>query len=229
MKRIALATACMVAALSTWAVGTALAAPEFFSEGEALPAKTKVAFTSKGVASKWEMGVVMECESSTSKGDVEGQSLVKTKITFSKCNIPSITSSCQTAAKVGVITTELLQAPLTDASEEEGGSAKPVVKYESEDAEKPVMKFTCGPKKELTFIVTGAMLAEIGPVNGPESTSGFIIGREKKGEKTSGCSKQQFLFVEGLAPCIHLETGAGEMWLVTEETLTYKKPIEVRN
>jgi hypothetical protein len=34
--------------------------------------------------------------------------------------------------------------------------------------------------------------------------------------------KQQFLFENGNAPCIHTETGAGVAWFIGNDTLTYK-------
>jgi hypothetical protein len=228
MRRIALAVAVAAAVLLTCAVGSALAAPEFFSGGEPVPPKPKIAFTSKGVSSKWETGFVMECNNSSAKGDVEAQALVKMRITYEKCTAPSLFSSCQKASsKPGVIETELLTAPLAEASELKGGALSTVVDIQAEKEEKPIAAFHCGPKEELSVILSGELLAEIEPVGKPEATTGFVIAQEKASEPVLGCTKQQFLYLNGLEPCRHVEAGNGGWWFVTHETLTYKAPIEI--
>jgi hypothetical protein len=229
MRRIMLATVCVAAAMATCAAGPALAAPEFFTKGEPVGPKTKIAFTSSGTASSWKWSYGFECSSSTAKGDVEGEALVKEKITFYGCESPAISSSCQKSpSHPGVIDSESLTAPLTEASEKPGGPRSVVGELEPEKEGKPLAKFTCGPHKELSVIVTGALLEPIGPVGGPESKEGFVIAAEKSKEEGFGCTKQQYLFIEGVGPCVHLETGAGELWITTDETVTYRTPIEIR-
>jgi hypothetical protein len=230
MRRIKIMGLCLVAAfaLSAVAAGAAFAAPEYYSVGKktkTLEKNTaKVAFTSKGTASKLEGGVVIECNNDASKGDVlNATETGKVKITYEKCTAPSITSSCQKApSKPGVIVTESLKAHLAEASEEPGGTLAVVNSFEPEKAGKPFAKFTCGPKKELTVIVTGHIFAEQGPVNQPPSLTGFTINREKSAEKTFGCTHQQFLYLNATGSCQHLETGAGASWNVSDDTITLK-------
>jgi hypothetical protein len=225
MRRIALTAIFVAVILSTCAVGSALASPEFFSEGEPVPAKTKIVFTWKGTASKIEMGEVMECNNSSAKGDIEGQNIVKLKITYEKCVMGE--DSCQkTASKPGVIESNSLEGELVDASEVVSGPTSVAIELKAEKAAQPYMAYSCGPGESVRW--TGSLLTEMGPVNHPESTTGVIITREKAAEEF-GCSKQQLLYIEGAKPCIRLEDGAGAMWLVEDNTLTYKKPIEIRN
>ncbi|MHB8233367.1 MAG: hypothetical protein ACYDHT_01805 [Solirubrobacteraceae bacterium] len=225
----------MFALAAVFAGAAAAANPEYFEETKAktivkLAPEKKVAFTSKGVASKLEGGVVIECASDAAKGTIKGPTHTeKVKITYSSCNAPSITSSCQKApTKPGVIITESLVADLKEASEKVGGALSVVNEFNPEKAGKPFAKFTCGPKKELTVIVTGHIFAEQGPVNAAPSTTGFTINREKAKEEGFGCSKQQFLFLNGAGACQHLETGAGVSWNISEDTTTTKTKLELK-
>ena len=127
-----------------------------------------------------------------------------------------------------MISTENLKAVLSEASEEPGGAKTVVNKLTPELGTKPFTKFTCGPKKELTVIVTGVIMAEQGPVNTPPSKTGFTINREKTAEKTFGCSKQQFLYENGTGACQHLETGAGVSWNISEDAVTTKTAVELK-
>jgi hypothetical protein len=192
--------------------------------------KPKRSFTSKGVASKLEGGVVIECASDSSKGTIKGPTHTeKVKVTYTSCTAPSITSSCQKApTKPGVIVTESLVADLKEASEAKSGPLSVVNEFNPEKAGKPFAHFTCGPKKELSVIVTGHILAEQGPVNAAPSKTGFTINREKAKEEGFGCSKQQFLFLNGGGTCQHLETGAGVSWNISEDTVTAKFPLEIK-
>jgi hypothetical protein len=231
MKRIALTATLAAVALSICSVGSALATPEFYTVGKKSKVQEKntekVAFTTKGTEVKMDTGVVMTCTGSTAKGDIEGQSIVKTRITYSGCSAPSYWGSCQKSTREGEIETEDLQATLTEASETRGGAKTVIADFVAEKAERPLAKFTCGPKKEVTIIWTGSLLMEISPI-GNESASGALIMREKSAEAEFGCTKQQFLFIEGEGPCVHLEAGNGGWWLVTDESVTYKKAIEIR-
>jgi hypothetical protein len=238
MRRIRILGLCLVAAfaLSAVAAVTASAAPEYYSYNKAkppvlVPNTLKIAFTSKGVASKLEGGVVIECSSDTSKGDIlNATETGKLKVTYTGCKAPSISSTCQKApSKTGVISTESLKAVLTTASETKSGATTVVNKLTPEKAGKPFTKFTCGPKKELTVIVTGVIFAEQGPVNKAPSTEGFTINREKSSEVEFGCTKQQFLFENGAGTCQHLETGAGASWNVSDDTVTTKTAVELKN
>ena len=74
MRRFRILGLCLVAtaAISIVGVSAAIAAPEYFTENTKTHVLEKLSktdsFTSKGVASKLEGGVVIECESDTSKG-----------------------------------------------------------------------------------------------------------------------------------------------------------------
>jgi len=239
MRRIRIVGLCLAAvfAVSALVASAASAAlPEYGVYNtktkkveEPLPT-AKVAFKSTGAESKLEGGVVITCKSDASKGDLEGpKKTVKLKVTYSNCEAPAITSSCQKAAtKPGVITTENLKGELGYASEKSGGALNVINRLVPEVAGKPFAKFTCGPKKELTVIVTGVILAEPGPV-GVLATSGTTINREKTAEEGFGCSKQQFLFENGTGTCKHLETGAGVSWNVSNDAVTYgTKKVELK-
>lgn len=243
MRRISIVGICLAAvfALTAAFATAALAAPEYFEETKAktivkLAPEKKIPFTSKGVASKLEGGVEIECASDAAKGTIKGPTHTeKVKITYSNCKAPSITSSCQKApTKPGVIVTESLVADLKEASREPGEKPLTVVnQFKPEKAEKPFAKFTCGPKKELTVIVTTnkggeGIFAEQGPVNAPPSLNGTTINREKAAEKTFGCSKQEFLYLNGGGACQHLETGAGVSWNISEDTTTTKTKLELK-
>jgi hypothetical protein len=240
MRRIKILGLCLVAvsAMSIVGVTAAIAAPEYFEEtkakGKTPPQIVKLTkkdtFTSAGGESKLEGGVVITCEKDTSKGGIAtAVETTKLKVTYTGCKAPSISSSCQKSpAKTGLISTENLHAVLTTASETKGGATTVVNKITPEGS-KPFTKFTCGPKKELTVIVTGVIFAEQGPVNSPPSKTGFTINREKTAEVEFGCSKQQFLFENGAGTCQHLATGAGTSWNVSNDTITAKTPVEIKN
>ncbi len=148
------------------------------------------------------------------------------KVEYKGCQAPSITSSCQKSpSKPGIITTESLKANLTLASEKSGGTLVPVNSFEPEKAGKPFAKFTCGPHKELSVIVTGNIFAEQKPVNGGLSVTGETVNGEKTKEEGFGCSKQQYLFLNGTGTCKHLETGAGVSWNTSDDTITLKKAV----
>jgi len=236
MRRIKIVGLCLVAAFALSAVvaGVASAAPEYWTNGK-LSKKfekniDKIAFSSVGVASKLEGGVVIECENDKSKGTIENATTTKkVKLTYTGCQAPSISSSCQKApTKPGVILTESLKAVLASASETSGGGQTVVNEFTPEVAGKPFAKFTCGPKKELTVIVTGHIFAEQGPVEGGLSLKGFTTNREKTKEEGFNCSKQQFLFLNGGGACQHLETGAGTSWNISDDTITLKKAVELK-
>jgi hypothetical protein len=186
----------------------------------------KIAYTDVGLKrSKLEGGVVIECEHNTAKGDIEGEpskKTVKLKVTYSECEAPSISSSCQKApTKPGIIITQSLKGELLYASESPGGSLKVANKLTPES--KPEFaKFTCGPKKELSVIVTGVILARPQPINAASSETGESINAEKAKEEGANCSKQQLLFINATGSCQHLSTAAGTSWNVSEDEIHYK-------
>jgi len=241
MRRIRIVGLCLVAVFALGAIvaGTASAAlPEngIFNTKtkvvEPLTAEQKIAFKNSSLTeAKLEGGVVIECSSDVGKGDLFGpKGTIKLKVTYSGCKAPAISSSCQKApTKPGVILTELLHGTLGYASEVKSGALHVVNRLTPEKGEgKPFAKFTCGPKKELTVIVTGVILTEPGPV-GVLSTEGFTVNNEKAKEEGFGCSKQQYLFENGTGLCQHLETGAGVSWNISDDKVTYgTKKIELK-
>jgi hypothetical protein len=195
----------------------------------------KIAYTNAGLKrSKLEGGVVIECEKDTGKGDIEGPAkagepankTVKLKVTYTECEAPAISSSCQKSPrKPGVIITQPLKGELVYASEKSGGSLIVGNKLTPEKAPaKPEFaKFTCGPKKELSVIVTGVIIARPEPINAASSETGESINAEKSKEEGANCSKQQLLFINGSGLCQHLDTAAGTSWNVSEDEVKYKR------
>jgi hypothetical protein len=238
MRRFRIVGLCLVAAFALCAVvagAAAAASPEYWTDKKSNPHtfepnKEKIAFTSSGTASSLKGGVVIECATDTSKGDIlNATESAKVKVEYHGCEAPSITSSCQKSpSKPGVIKTEALKAHLVLASEKSGGTLVPVNSFEPEKATKPFAKFTCGPHKELNVIVTGHIFAEQKPVNAGLSTTGETINAEKSKEEGFGCSKQQYLFLNGTGSCMHLETGAGVSWNTSHDTITLKKAVELK-
>jgi hypothetical protein len=241
MRRIRIVGLCLVAVFALTAMVTSAASAALPEYGvfnvktkvvEPLTAEQKISFKNKSLTeAKLEGGVVIECSSDVGKGVLFGpKKTVKLKVTYSGCKAPAISSSCQKApTKPGVILTELLKGELGYASEKSGGALHVINRLVPESSLKPFAKFTCGPKKELTVIVTGVILTEPGPVGPPAATSGFTVNKEKAAEEGFGCSKQAFLFENGTGTCKHLETGAGVSWNVSDDEVTYgTKKIELK-
>jgi len=238
MRRIRIVGLCLVAIFAVSALVASAASAALPENGifntktkkvEPLTAEQKIPFKSTGTESKLEGGVVIECEKDSSKGTLLGpKGTVKLKVEYHGCTAPSITSSCQKApTKPGVITTELLKGELKYASEKSGGPLH-VVNRLVPESKPQFAKFTCGPKKELTVIVTGVILTEPGPV-GVLATTGFTINNEKVAEEGFGCSKQQYLFENGTGTCQHLTTAAGVSWNISDDTVSYgTKQIELK-
>jgi hypothetical protein len=198
----------------------------------------KIAYTAVSLKrSKLEGGVVIECEKDTVKGDIEGPAsagqpankTVKLKVTYTQCEAPSISSSCQKApTKPGVVLTNPLKGVLVYASEKVGGP-EIVANRLSAETKPEFAKFTCGPKKELSVVVNGAILARPEPINAASSEIAFSINAEKVKEEGTNCSKQQLLFINAALPCEHLSTAAGTSWNIAEDEVKYKaKKVKIK-
>jgi len=164
---------------------------------------------------------------------------VKVVNTYHECFAPSITSSCQTSAKLpGTIKTAPLHGTLVYASETEGGTKVAAQKYTPEKP--PTAKeieegfttglfasFFCGPKAELKVKVSGTIFVEVTPIN-TEVFTRKAINAERTTAEPFGCGKQKLLYENAIAPCKHLFTKAGVAWNVQENTDTAKTATEVR-
>jgi hypothetical protein len=238
MKRISTIGLCLVAALALSAVLASVASAETepyyttLSKTKVEEVNTlKIAFTNEGLKrSKLEGAVVIECEHDKGKGDIEGpKKSVKVKLEYKECESPAISASCQKApTKPGIIITNPLKGELGYASEKSGGT--PMIAEELQPETKPEFaKFTCGPKKELSVSVTGVIFARPSPVNAPPVLTGEVNTAEKAVETEFGCGKQQFLYLGGGGPCLHLSTQAGVVWNVAEDKVTLKvHPIGIK-
>ncbi len=247
MKRLRIIGLALVAVFAMGAVVAATASaalPEYQEEagGVIKPQTKKIAFKGEaGVSKLVSAAATIECASDSSKGDIlssteweagkENKQTGKIKITYEKCTSPTLGGvSCETKkTKPGEIITEDLTGVLVYATETEGGTPEVATQLFTPESGTVFAKFSCD-EEELPVSVTGSVIGEVKPINhaAPLPTEGEVILRSKV-TSIAGCGRQQFLFVNGLAPCHHLEALGEPAWNVTTETVTYgAKKVDVK-
>jgi hypothetical protein len=182
-------------------------------------AAQKIAFTSKGAASKLDGGLVIECAVVESKGSTEGSTkTVKLVSKFSACHLGGLKTTCHTKLPTeaegegpGIITTASIKGHLAEASETKGGALVVAQELEPEKTPFEFAKFTCGKKGETKVSVKGKILFQPKPVFSgptPEEKNDSLFGESIAEAKSviTGCGGQKFLFENGTGECLHLRT-----------------------
>jgi hypothetical protein len=182
MSRVnyAILSAIVLVLLASVTASASSSVPEWFKGGSAIGEGTSVAFTGKSIAGaptlQSTVGNDVVCESSTSKGEINGPRGIKnTKVTYHGC-VEGTTSCKSTGQAEGTVVTNTLvgENVYLDASHEKAGV---VLKAASGTK---FATFKCGSSE---VQVTGNLMAEATPLNEGDKTTGHLSFAQEKGHQ----------------------------------------------
>jgi hypothetical protein len=211
---------------SSWSNATCTTAKTGTGEYIKVAAAGKLHFTGKeGVSHLYASGFTITCKEDTSKGEITGaKTVAKIGVVFTECEAENTSTKvkCKTHSpgKTETIETESLKGTLGTVAEAEAPNTEVGERLEPEGTKGFwTEEVECLTTK--TFMLAGAVIGEVKPINVMQTTGELIYARAT-GEPT----KQKIQrFVGGVKET--LSWFGSSMSFESKDVITYEEPIEV--